>query len=307
MISIIIPIYKAEKYLKECLDSIQKQSYPFYEAICVNDGSPDNSAAICQGFVDIDERFRLINQENGGVCAARNTGLAHARGELVCFVDSDDKVDVHYLRSLLAMHKRGWLPVCSYSTNDEKLGEIGMTKTYKANEYIHHILDEDIVHPNLWAMLFETKVIKNNNLEFVVGCIKNEDTEFFVKYISNIEHVIVTSYIGYYYRTNPDSCMHSEMDIRSLTSIEAQDRLSKYLLSKGVIADSDFVLGAAIQVYVYYAARSKKRALYDDVHERYDIKCFMRKMLKHPRLSRKLVSLCYLLFGRELFYKILSL
>ena len=102
MISIIVPVYNSEKYLDECLRSIQKQSYSNFEVICVNDGSPDNSADICQRFVDKDKRFRLINQENGGVSSARNRALKEAKGEYVCFVDSDDVIDLLKIWTLVS-------------------------------------------------------------------------------------------------------------------------------------------------------------------------------------------------------------
>ena len=79
MISIIIPIYKAEPYLRECLESVEKQTYKDFEVVCINDGSPDNSADICKQFVDKDKRFRLYNQENCGVSAARNRALKEVR------------------------------------------------------------------------------------------------------------------------------------------------------------------------------------------------------------------------------------
>lgn len=155
-------------------------------------------------------------------------------------------------------------------------------------------------------MLFDAKIIKDNNIQFVVGCIKNEDTEFFVKYIANINSVIVTNYKGYYYRVNPNSCMNTGIDVRSLTSIEAQARIANYLYDKQIVSDRDRILGASVQVYVFATAKDGNNKLYDIIHDKYDVKYFMACMLRHPRLSRKGVSLCYLLLGRPIFYKVLS-
>ena len=306
MISIIIPIYKAEEFLEECLISIQNQTYKNFEVICVNDGSPDNSEAICKRFVAVDNRFKLINQENKGVSAARNTGLAYAHGEYICFVDADDKIHGDYLRKLKDLKGNGILPVCSFSSVDKCLGNGKKIKRYNAQDYILHIFNEDIPHPNLWAMLFESKIIKNNRIEFVVGCIKNEDTEFFVKYISNINEVIVSDYKGYFYRINPNSCMNANFDVRSFTSIDAQERMAKYLLEKRLIDDGDIVLGASVQVYAYSTAKRKCKDLYEIIHQRYNVRYYMKKMLKHPRFRRKGVSICYLLFGKGNFYRLLA-
>ena len=100
LISIIVPIYNVEKYLRQCLDSIQDQSYQNFECLLINDGSPDNSADICKEYVSKDPRFRYIEKENGGVSSARNLGIEHSKGEYITFIDSDDWVDSDYLEVL---------------------------------------------------------------------------------------------------------------------------------------------------------------------------------------------------------------
>ncbi len=89
-ISIIIPVYNVEKYLRRCLDSVLNQTFTDWEAICVNDGSPDGSAAILSAYAARDARFKVITQENGGLSDARNTGIKHATGEYILYLDSDD-------------------------------------------------------------------------------------------------------------------------------------------------------------------------------------------------------------------------
>lgn len=102
MISIIVPIYGVEAYLCRCLDSLTAQTLPDWEAILVDDGSPDASGAICDRYAARDPRFRVIHRENGGLSAARNTGLAAARGEWLLFLDSDDWLHPRALELLLA-------------------------------------------------------------------------------------------------------------------------------------------------------------------------------------------------------------
>ena len=89
-ISVIIPVYNAEKWLTEALESLKVQTYGDFEAILVDDGSTDRSAAICQSFCNEDTRFRLISQSNSGVSSARNIGIDSAKGEWIAFMDSDD-------------------------------------------------------------------------------------------------------------------------------------------------------------------------------------------------------------------------
>ena len=96
LISVIVPVYKAEKYLGECVDSILSQTYEEFELILVDDGSPDNSGKLCDEYAEKDERIKVIHKENGGVSSARNVGIENAVGEYIAFVDSDDIVDKQY-------------------------------------------------------------------------------------------------------------------------------------------------------------------------------------------------------------------
>ena len=99
-ISVIIPIYNAEVYLENCLESIKNQSFTDYEVLLIDDGSTDNSGKICDVFATKDFRFQVIHKSNGGVSSARNIGIEQAKGEWICFMDSDDTVEKDYLQHL---------------------------------------------------------------------------------------------------------------------------------------------------------------------------------------------------------------
>ena len=104
LISIIVPIYNVENYLRHCLDSIQKQTYQNFECLLINDGSPDNSAGICREYVEKDSRFRYFEKENGGLSSARNVGIEKSSGVYITFVDSDDWLDSDYLEAVSYTH-----------------------------------------------------------------------------------------------------------------------------------------------------------------------------------------------------------
>ena len=108
LISIIVPIYNVEEYLRECLDSIQKQTYPNFECIMINDGSTDNSKQIAEEYL-VDIRFKLINQSNQGLSSARNTGIKHlnADSSFVSFVDSDDYIHSTFLEKMTRQIEEG--------------------------------------------------------------------------------------------------------------------------------------------------------------------------------------------------------
>ena len=105
-VSIIVPVYNVEKYLPSCLRSILQQSYPAIEIILINDGSKDNSLAVCQKFARKDSRVRVIDIPNGGVSHARNLGVTVATGKYVQFVDSDDKINRHMVRTMVGELER---------------------------------------------------------------------------------------------------------------------------------------------------------------------------------------------------------
>ena len=105
-ISIIVPVYKVEKYLNECIDSILAQTFTDFELILVDDGSPDNCPALCDAAAAKDSRIRVIHKPNGGVSTARNAGLDAARGNWIGFVDSDDVIDKTYYEKLYRAAKQ---------------------------------------------------------------------------------------------------------------------------------------------------------------------------------------------------------
>ena len=100
LISVIVPIYNVEKYLRTCLNSLLEQTYENFEVLMINDGSTDSSATICQEYAERDSRFVYFEKENGGLASARNFGIDHSKGMYISFIDSDDWVVETYLLDL---------------------------------------------------------------------------------------------------------------------------------------------------------------------------------------------------------------
>lgn len=306
MISVIVPVYNAEKYLRDCLASIQKQSYSEYEVICVNDGSHDNSEMICRSFVDIDNRFSLVNQDNKGVSAARNTGLSLAKGDYICFIDADDIIDSEFLAKLFDLSKDGAFSLCSYTRNIDKLG-LKETKLidYSKDNFVSSVINETIEHPNLWLMLFNNDIIKKQNLQFYEGCIRNEDYEFYLRYLMFVDRIKVSNYKGYYYRTNVESAMHVTT-MKSLNSLDASKRIGALLYENNYTNDVNIDLYPSIQSLLYHLGREKNKLIYDYIHNEYNIRDVMKALLSYQAMRRKLLSLFYLVTGKHLFFLILS-
>lgn len=118
MISIVVPAYNAAGVIERCIDTVLRQTYPDFELLIIDDGSTDETAEIVAAKAAQDARIHLIRQENAGVSSARNTGIAVASGELLCFIDSDDTVSANYLETLLALYSPGVLPVIDVVRSD---------------------------------------------------------------------------------------------------------------------------------------------------------------------------------------------
>lgn len=206
MISVIVPIYNVAPYLAQCLDSVQRQTYSDMQVIMVNDGSTDDSPDIAQQYVQQDKRFTLINQANGGLSAARNTGLAHANGEYVTFIDSDDYIDDDYLATLIC-HAEGYDVVQNgfrrVNNQGNVLREVMPHPTYRLN--------------SAWSRLYRRSFLTENNLAFEVGQYY-EDVLFSAKMWLSHPHIITIDYCGYNYRVNSSSITSKRHDTRYVFS-----------------------------------------------------------------------------------------
>lgn len=208
LISIIVPVYKVEKYLKRCLDSIINQTYTNLEIILVDDGSPDNSGKICDEYALKDNRITVIHKENGGVSSARNTGLNSSTGKWISFVDSDDWIDENYFSTMMRnINDDVDVIICSYNrVVNEKYEQIRYfykTKSLNNYEYLNNVLNPQSGFGFCHMKLYRKKVIHeiNFNENLKVG----EDALFNLKISSNIKKAIFIPDTLYNYRINSES------------------------------------------------------------------------------------------------------
>jgi len=223
-VSIIVPVYNVEQYLEDCAQTIINQSYTNLEIILVDDGSSDNSGAICDELAKQDSRILVIHQENKGLSAARNTGLRVAKGDYVFFVDSDDKLFLHSIETLVALAKK-------FPGVDIVQGNIqrqdGKTRTVNAcliePEYIddfRKIREGLISHYPIpaWNKLIRTSLLKDNHIEFFEGII-HEDDLFRWSLHTCANSICFTKEFTYWYRTdNTLSIMHESDKTKSICS-----------------------------------------------------------------------------------------
>ncbi len=167
-LSIIIPVYNVEPYLRECLESVLQQSFADWEAICVNDGSTDNSATILEEYGHKDDRFKIVNQPNGGLSAARNTGLKAATGEYVLFLDSDDWLEGNALE------------IVSGSLTDEDLLCFSGRRFFEKESQYH---DADQLQPRSYATgmdYYNENALSVRDFAFVCVVLRAYKREFLV-------------------------------------------------------------------------------------------------------------------------------
>lgn len=204
-ISIIVPVYKAEKTLVQCVDSILGQSFADFELILVDDGSPDNSPEFCDEYAKKDSRIKVIHKENGGVSSARNAGIEKAQGEYICFVDSDDYVLKNHISSLLntiETNNSGLAvaPVILTYNNvqsNKKLKNETISLSDLSKENMEKIFDSAVMHgPN--SKLYRADIVKNNHLCFMEDVHWGEDTIFVYSYLrfsNTVSYINTPSYV----------------------------------------------------------------------------------------------------------------
>ena len=200
-ISVIVPVYNAEKYLHRCIDSILAQTFADFELLLINDGSKDSSGTICDEYAAKDSRVRVFHKENGGVSSARNCGLDNAIGKWITFVDSDDWVKLDYLYSMISQADAD-LVMSSFDIIDsiEEWDNKIECKLYSENE-IKYFIDRYVYTANLcspWCKLFRSSLI--NKLRFNRNLTFTEDTIFVFEYLCNVHSIRTVENWGYQYR-----------------------------------------------------------------------------------------------------------
>ncbi|VLS06370.1 glycosyl transferase [Streptococcus pneumoniae] len=165
LISVIVPVYNVEPFISSCLDSLSKQIYQNFEVLLVNDGSTDNSGAICREYADRDSRFHYFEKENAGVADARNFGIERSKGDYITFVDSDDWVTEEYLSILIETLKEqhSEIVVSTYSTYNESDGLFYIhvfDSDYYVKNYNSKLLMEELPLLERYDMSFLTSINK---------------------------------------------------------------------------------------------------------------------------------------------------
>lgn len=208
-VSIIVPIYNAEKYLSNCIDSILHQTYKNIEIILVNDGSTDSSIEICEEYAEKDKRIIIINKKNAGVSSTRNDGISISTGEYIQFVDCDDYIEYNMTEKLVEQMKTNAdLVICGYksvyigkknSTIENHISPvIGQYKKNEVVNYLGELFKNYFINP-IWNKLYNTNIIRSHNLRFIEDINMGEDLLFNLEYISACSSIKIINESLYHY------------------------------------------------------------------------------------------------------------
>ena len=208
-ISIIVPVYKAEKHIGKCIKSILNQTFNDYELLLINDGSPDNSGKICNEYAKQDSRIKVFHKGNGGVSSARQFGIDQAKGEYSIHVDADDWIEPDYLQHVMGYVEKHNADLYVWGITKQAVDrEFIITPLLRGmlakEEFLSSFIEEQYaVRKGLYGYisnkLLSRKVIQENNIQFNAKLKQLEDYDFFLTYYNHVENVYVFDEIGYHY------------------------------------------------------------------------------------------------------------
>lgn len=306
-ISIIVPIFNTESFLKKCIDSIISQTYNKFELILVNDGSTDRSGVICDDYAKKDQRIHVIHKTNGGASSARNAGIEYARGDYISFVDSDDYIHRNTYEILYTNAKKydADIVCCNYLNIDE--GKYNIYSEFKGAYTIQlfnniealnkmYLTKETYINSVVpWNKLYNRMLF--NNIKYEIGNIYDDETVAH-KLLYNSNLVISINAKLYYYVKRNGSQMNSPFHVKKFDKISVlRDRLIYFRRHK-----EDKIYQKALKHYMdmffwyYYLAKENLRGIDKeliDLKSTFDKTLFYLLFAKRISCKQKLMLVCF--------------
>lgn len=264
-VSVIIPVYNAEKYLRKCLNSLEKQSYQGYEVILVNDGSTDNSQNIIDEYVEkYPKKYRSFIKENGGQSSARNLALPYVEGEYTTFLDSDDYYDEKYLEILYntAKSHNSDMVISGQKKVDEE-GKVYLSIDYEVDKYPHTVLRR----LNFSGKIYKTSYMRKHNMKFAVGK-TYEDNPFNLIMIFLAKNLVLLPYSGYYQVGHPGSTTTKKIQEEKLPFKEIEDAISYILAHRKDINNYSIFEFTVLSFFTYFIFQANKKHMYLSIEDR---------------------------------------
>ena len=311
-ISIIVPVYNVENYLERCVESILKQTYTNFELLLINDGSTDQSGDLCDQLALRDQRIRVIHKENGGLSAARNTGIDHASSDLIGFIDSDDYIDEDMYETLYRQlrESNADLSMCGHYDVYKQIPEkqVSEIKTWNlsSEEAIKMVMEAKVLSVTAVNKLYKKELF--NHLKFEVGKIA-EDAFIMIRLLDQCQKVVATNEKKYYYVHRENSITTQKFSLKFLNVIEAYEQNAN-IIREHYPAIADVATMRLNWAYFYVLDRllidsDFKDKLLEDKLINY-LKQNRLSILRDARFTNaRKISFLALLFSRKLYTQIL--
>ena len=236
LISVIVPIYKVEDYLRKCVNSIINQTYKNLEIILVDDGSPDNCPKICDEYARQDSRIKVIHKENGGLSDARNAGMEIATGEYISFIDSDDYISDDFIETLYTTMKteNSDIVECDIVRFEDGTTPVIEKENCEINSFstekgLSLLIAENKFHQHVWNKLYKSEFALK--IPFAKGKL-NEDEFWTYQIFGQAEKVTKINKSMYFYLQRSGSIMGENFNLRRLDALEAKAERQKYIEEK---------------------------------------------------------------------------
>lgn len=255
-VSIIIPVYRVEKYLSHCLDSIISQTFKNWECILVDDGSPDKSGIICDEYVKKDSRFKVIHKVNEGVSKARNEGLKIAKGKWISFVDSDDYIDNITYETVLKRANENNADMVQWGIVLEREGKV-LRKNFCQEGIIEGKSLIENFEPSTCHKLFLKQIIDDKCIKYPEGLTLSEDRYFSFLYYLNASRILGIKDCYYHYRIYSDSSSHNMSELNIRDEVEVIQMMENAMKNNAISDDSDFA-----KILINQKIEAKNHALF---------------------------------------------
>lgn len=292
-VSIIVPVYKVEPYLRRCIDSILSQTYENFELILVDDGSPDRCGAICDEYAKRDSRITVIHKSNGGLSDARNAGLMEVKGEYIAFVDSDDWITSNYLERLVIALCESESDICECEIirtegDDGNLSCFGsgVVKVFGTQEALGLLVQEREFHQYVWNKLYKRECLEG--IYFEKGK-TNEDEFWTYQVFGRANRIAKIPEILYFYYQRKDSIMGTDYSLRRLDALEAKQRRQAFIECN--FPNLSDIARRNLYGFCIYSGQMTLKFLENEEKQR--AKLIISKIAKRNKLSQKDVSVLH--------------
>lgn len=240
-ISVIVPVYKVEKYIGECINSILAQTFKDFEMILVDDGSPDKSGEICDSYAKKDNRIKVFHKKNGGVSSARNFGIDKAVGEWLCFIDSDDTILPTYLEDFELDKVKSDIYMQGYvKVKESRIIETHDFNKCKESDFANILAyseDNNIINSPCFK-LYKSSIVNTNRVRFDIRTSYGEDHLFSLDYCRYISSAHFTLFHGYNYRISVgESLSHRRIPLDDILFYTRESRKKQTVIIDKLSSD----------------------------------------------------------------------